>query len=345
MKKFLVRLAIFTCLTLGLNIVLNMFLHPYEYDRYKIRYDYLKNNLSKFNTIFWGSSRTLRHVNPDLYDSLALSTSHPTQSFNLGSPANRSFETYEQYEKFLADYKQMPVHNIKSAFIEIHPLEYIDNKNLGTKRSYYWLNFQNFLLINQYFSSHKATERVFLMKNFTLSLLFNKLGFNYFFINDQVVDPIVLGNSKKGYISLEEEVEKTHDEDQKIKLLANRKVFLQDTNFLVARKETAIKNFNVQQEQPAKSSLVHLNYLKELLKRSKEVGIELVYIIQPRLNSYKEVLAIKNGLPAQNIIEIANPEAHAALWRSSTSYDIGHMNKQGSTIFTNLLFTHVAGGE
>jgi len=343
MKKFLVRLAAFTCLTLGLNIVLNIFFHPYEYDRYKIRYDYLKNNLTKFNTIFWGSSRTLRHIDPNQYDSLTVSTNQPTQSFNLGSPANRSFETYEQYEKFLADYEQMPARNIKSAFIEIHPLEYIDNKNLGTKRSYYWLNFQNFLLINQYFGSYKATERVFLMKNFTLSLLFNKLGFNYFFINDQAVDSIVLGNNNKGYLSLEEEVAKTHDEDQKVKLFANRKTFLQDTNYLVARKKGAIKDFGIQHNDPAKSSLVHLNYLKELLKKSEKAGIRLVYIIQPRLTSYKEVLAIKKGLPAQSIIEIANPEIYNSLWSTNTSYDIGHMNKQGSTIFTNLLFTQLSG--
>ncbi|MDT3404770.1 hypothetical protein [Mucilaginibacter terrae] len=339
MKKFLTRLLLFFTVTVIVNIVLNNTLPIAGDERFDSRYQYLQQNIKQYNTLFFGSSRTLRHIIPSAFDSVSRAGNVNTRSYNLGTPANKSLETYTQYERFLNDYKASGNKNISYAFIEIHPLDGVTNKNMTTRKGYYWMSSSNMKFIWSYFKStiHNSKSRLQMCGNYAFAYLLRQIGFNYIDLTKPDPDrQLNIGFKKDGYISLEDEVKYTNSDDRRKELTDIREKFEVDSNSLNTRR-IAVENEFKTADKPQTPPLAHLQKLKQLLEKSSQLGIKLTFVIQPRLGSYTEVLALKAALPQNTVIEIANPLTHTGLWQVKNAYDVGHMKVAGAKMSTVLL--------
>ena len=339
MKPFLLRLILFFSIIIGVNFVLNQVIVVPGDDRYNLRYTYLTQNIKNYNTLFFGSSRTLRHLIPSVFDSANRVKGVDTHSFNLGTPANQSLETYEQYESFLNDYTDVKHHNIKYAFVEIHPLLALSKKNMTTRKGFYWVSWDNLNFIFTYFKVTKPYfhSRMEIYYNYFVAFILKTFGFNYLNIEDnKKVEEIYSGLKKDGYISLQDEIRSVERSERKRELIEMQMDFRKDTIALNKRALKVMKHF---EKEGSINDIVtvHKNKLQHLYVNSAALGIKLVFVIQPRLSDYREVLALKKALPENVVLDIANPAVYPNLWAVENSFDVGHMTENGAVFFTNEL--------
>ena len=317
-----------------INILLNSTINRSVQDkRYAVRYSFFKNHINSYNTLFFGSSRTLRHVIPTIFDSINKSNGIKSVSFNLGTPANKSFETYYQYEQFLNEYSKNKG-SVDQVFLEVYPLDPLQTVNNWTKKSSYWLNLYNFRSMLKYLNEEKQQEyNLFDFRNYIFAFFNHYIGFNYLDIdlNFNADTKIWLGGNYDGYISYEDEIGGIQSFDEKQKLENIHENFLNNPDNLTFRRGKALDEFiNIKYETLNKE---HLKRLTDLLKKSKNKNIKLYFIIQPRVSSYGEMLGLKDQL-GTNLIELANPDLYPQFWESNKSFNSSHMNRKGSEIFT-----------
>lgn len=345
MKRFLKKLLFFVIGMLGINLVINLIV-PYtiQDERFEERYVYLQKHLDQYNTLFFGSSRTLRHVIPSLFDSINAQNGIHSKSFNLGTPANRLFETYAQYEYFLKSYGKSNKGQIKKVYIEIFPMTPIEPSNLFSRKSSYWLTYGHSKELFSFLQAGKISVRQKIAyRNTFAGFLIRHLGFNYINIaKEKNKDSKVwLGANLDGYIDYEDEINEISDLEQKQKLVAFKTDFAKDTTVLVKRKQKVEKEFEKDDKEFDKANSVHVKKIKNLIKISKDNGIDLKFIVQPRLASYDELRALKNVFPNE-IFMIANPLQYKELWSVKQSFDASHLNKEASRLYTKILGEMVA---
>jgi len=340
MKKFLTRLLLFIAVVIVINIILNITLPIAGDERFDSRYQYLQQNIAKYNTLFFGSSRTLRHMIPARFDSLNKAHGITTHAFNLGTPANKSLESYTQYERFLNDYAKTKSKHIKYAFLEIHPLDAVVAKNVTTRKGYYWVDGRNLKFVLSYFKSKIQSRRGWLdmCDNYFFAFVLHTVGFNYLNLEKENPDTeLNMGNNHDGYISLEDEIKGSKSEDRIHELKFIREKFEADTNSLHRRAAIATEAFSKRVKNQSAAPAVHLQRLQYLIKKSEQLGIKLSFVVQPRLSGYREVFALEDALPANSIIEIANPAIYPQLYALKNAYDVGHMKYSGAVIVTDIL--------
>ncbi len=337
MKKFLKNILLFLAIILVVNAVLNIYFSKICDTRYQTRYNYFINHIHDYNTVFWGSSRTAYHCIPLYFDSLNASKNISTRTFNLGTPGNKVIETYYQYENFLKDYAARKGTNVKYALIEIQFLEPVTTKNLTTKKGYYYMNASNFKFAAEYLkqSKRKPATKIRVGANCLASALQKVFGFNYIDINKEPNASLYLGKNKDGYISLEDE--SAGAADRHVDIEGMREIYLKDTTSLLKRKLKIEKRKDFEITDHNKFNIpVNFKRIASLIKRSQDSGIKLYLVIQPRVEDYNEVLAVKYHFPG-NTIELANPRQYPAFWANKYAYDVGHLNYPGARLFTNSL--------
>ncbi len=105
-----------------------------------------------YDVFFFGSSRTYRHINPVLFDSI----SHQ-KSYNMGCPAMFYLETHYALEHFVNNY---PRDKKITIFLQEMQPEIIKKRNLSTIRSKYYLDWKRLKMSLAYFKEQKNTEQI-----------------------------------------------------------------------------------------------------------------------------------------------------------------------------------------
>ncbi|MGZ4035075.1 MAG: hypothetical protein ACXVP4_09455, partial [Bacteroidia bacterium] len=101
--------------------------------------------------------------------------------------------------------------------------------------------------------------------------------------------------NKDGYYSLHEEMEDTPGDNEFRYRLTS---FLKDTTILKERINMSKVAFS-EKNTGVYLNKYHLNYLKRMIEKSEAKGIQLFFIIPPRLTlkDYQELLSLAKALP------------------------------------------------
>jgi len=310
------------------------FLGPYYGNPYYCeKYKYFTNNHDKFNTVIFGTSRLYREMVPKIFDSLL--KEYQTSTFNLAAPAVSHPEAYYLYERLL---ETVETNSLKYSFIELAAPHNSRFENLNTTENHYWhnLKYLNFLIKYTFDSDLSSRRKIRLIHSYIVGYVnkaINLFGYKKLFNSKFYKMDFCLGENKDGFYSLEEQMR-----DFGVGSNAGRRFtsFLKDTTVLDEKISIANKAFSLKTNKQFINE-AHLIKLIELIEKSKQKGIHLIFVMPPGMYDYHEVLAIKERLPSNHIIEIANPKIYPELYQVNFQFDIDHLNKKGAVIFTEYL--------
>jgi hypothetical protein len=289
-----------------------------------------KNNIST-NTIFIGSSRVYRQINPQLFDSLTQAT---TKSYNLGAPATFCPQTYYLLENILND----TLLNIKYCFIELSGIDEISDYLLHQERSNYWVtpNYLTFIyssLLDN--SSYPLKKKWKIFSTYTTSFIENVFHLGHF--KEQLLNKNYYNHSytgEYGFYPLEKEFKETQDSIVK-NIYRNRHLsLLKDTSQLIKRKQL-VSNY-IRKKDASNCSLTHLKKIKQLIEECNEKGVKLYFMLLPR-NTIQTSYSLYFNIPEENTINLANPKEFPEFYLVENSFDIGHLNIKGANLLTKEL--------
>jgi len=333
MKLFLKRLLSFLFVLIILLVIKYISIEPEIANKiYYAKYiDYLSQTETKdYNTLIFGSSRIYRHVNPEYFDSLNIELN--ISSYNLGAPATFNPELYYLYDRFLDDYEKGLINdNIKFTFIELQRINNLTIDNALSEQGSYWNNLENLSYSVSYINEFDRRNK------FKMKLLINY--FISFFTNvSSIYNQSVYLSEKtdlmnNGYISLEQEVDELHSLD----LNERRENFKTNPEELFLR-TTYVTNQSIEELKEGLIIKSLETKLKGLINRSNNLGIKTYLIIPPRQekDTYKDVLPLLDILK-DNIISLVSITDHPELYDLNNSFDVGHLNDNGTKFFTKYL--------
>jgi hypothetical protein len=332
MKQFLINILLFTLLLAVYTFIVNLLpvkeLSGNDHNLQKEKYFYsIKNN---YNTIFLGSSRTFRHINPAVFDSILNSRNIPVKSFNFGTPATYYPECFYILNKLVDNNN-----HLQYVFLELQQVNDIGKINLFASKTYYYLNLKYLDFVTQYaiFSQMNLLHKLSFTGKYYLAYLYKLFAGKYnAILQKQSSGKYVLGKNKNGFLSLDEHINLKTAEYKEIN--NNRKKLLKDTLALKKRAEISVNQFS---NKTAYNNAFFTNYLINLVNQLAQNNIHLYFIIPPRLKSYHEFISLQNSEIANRIIQLADASEFPMFYQFKYSFDIGHLNEQGANIYTQIL--------
>ena len=335
-KKFLKRAGFLFLLFIAINQLQFLFTSPYYGNGlYRQKFEHFISSEKDYNTVFFGSSRTFRQINPFLFDSLL--QDYQIKSFNCGAPAVSNPEQYYLYETFLKN----PPPGIRYAFMELKPINYISRVNLWTPRNYYWHSPEWVIYVYRYLNQSmlplKNKIGYSLDYSFSLFLKYTHLGFLNLPHEKPATQEEILGFKENGYLPLEDQVLLTPDDTA---FAARREEFKRDTVILAQRIRQSVDDFG---STTSKEWLnrIHLTKVEQLITQSNAKGIHLIFIIPPMLQEYRETQALQQALPASHVIELADYTRYPEFYLRENLFDHGHLNTAGAALFTQKMATEL----
>jgi hypothetical protein len=300
---------------------------PYYYGNtiYASKLADFKENKTSFNTVIFGSSRLYRQLNPAIIDSIT--SDYNIKTFNIASPATFYPESTYLYENFIeATYSN----EIKYAFIELQHLEIFKN-NAKTIRGNYWNTISNVShCINFINDSHYSeNKKAKLKRTIFLSFIYRILDFT----SIKNVIKIKSTFNSNGYYSLQQEVEdKTSNSESILEYYIK---FNQNTTSYKRLIHIAKQTDSIDVSKLSVNNS-YLNHLHSIINLSKKKGIDVIYILPPKLNLeyYKALLPVVNLLPKSNVIDVSSYKDHTSLYDKDASFDFYHLNNKGSKLFS-----------
>jgi len=166
MKHFIIKVGIFTGLLIAILIVLKLLVSPFWGNpliEAKVRH---LNSLDiPINTLFVGSSKTYRHIDPVLFDQMT-----GLSSYNLGSSSMFYSESQYVLQEYLKLYNQD--NQVIKVFLQDRAPKEIGDQNLHSIRSKYFMNWDQWTQGSRKFWNARAYGQVY---NYTISYAENLL--------------------------------------------------------------------------------------------------------------------------------------------------------------------------
>lgn len=340
MKMFFIKLGLFLLLLLSICILFSFFL-PYHWGNrwYSTKIRYLESeNFTEANVFFFGSSRIYRQIDPEIFD-MHHFMEQAYLSYNLGAPALFCPQVYWLYENFLeSDLSRSAEH----VFIELMEVDLISNFLLHQERTYYW---QNLAYLKFVIKSISNNQRINLKRKVRSSLnyfisytegkLFASRYVQKFLTKKNYYDEKYLGENKRGFFPLEQDLETTNDATTKQHLIERVEGLRNDIESLTNRASHSIEIHENNYEYSGYDN-THLDLILHLIESSENKGIHLIFILSPR-NTSEDLVALSKQIPKKNLIDMSNAKKFPELFSLDNSFDIGHLNTQGSQEYSKLL--------
>ena len=164
MKRFLIKISSSGLLLFSILFLIKSSL-PFYWGNDEMRQKIPKilDDEANYDCLFFGSSKTMRHIDPVLFDSIT-----GYQSYNMGGSAIFFLETHYLLEHFL---EKNPDENLK-IFLQRTTPKSIDTKNFHTTRSKYCMDFKRMKMGVAYYWKLGEYKQVY--RHF-ISFLENKL--------------------------------------------------------------------------------------------------------------------------------------------------------------------------
>jgi hypothetical protein len=341
MKSFINKFLLIFFTYCAISLLINC-LTPYHWGNpwFSSKIQFLnKNHKTKYNAFFFGSSRVYRQINPKVFDSTFNSISkEKISSFNLGAPATFNPQSYYLFEKFLNSQNSK---NAKYCFIELMKVDLLSDYFMHEERTSYWQNYSDILFVGK--STYYNKQLAFKTKiksglNYSVSYLENILHLGHFgnqIINSNYYDDKYLGTQRDGFFSLDYDYKTTQDKKVKKNLHERKQRIVEKSELIENRKINIANSYNNISNNYDK---VHLIRVLELIQKSDQKGIQLIFILSPR-NGNQQLLNLSHQIPKENIIDMCNPHKYDLLYSYENSFDIGHLNSRGAMLYSKMLST------
>lgn len=332
MKKFLYKSALFLVLTIAMLQTSELLVPYYWADiRMVSKVEHLKSHAADYDVLFIGSSNVYRHIMPSLFDR---KVPRALGSFNFGIQALLNPESYAFYEHFLQE--TIPP-SVRYVIMDLSPVIGIAELNLQATRTKYYLNAQYYWYAIHHFLTNQRSRLE--IKNYTIAYtekLF-KIGLLAdmieFALSPPKIDPRWLGKKADGFYSAEaERLDKIHLPWTLFQFRWDN--FKKDPGELLKRFQD-IKTLYRQKNSFA-ASKPHIEKIQELIQRSREKGVHLIFYLPPRYTrqAYMELLPVFNQIDTRHRMDLANPFTFPEFYSVEDSYDEAHFNDKGAALFT-----------
>lgn len=319
------------------------------------KYNTFKNSQKKYDTLFFGSSRILRQINVDYFDSLT-----GFESFNFGTQSCLPSKSNYLLEKLI----DLPmINNLKTIVIELipfYPSDYkVDNES-QFMLSDSLVELEGLMKFRNYFDqkeliSYGLSGFLALFYKYSRSLkLFlysDKNQENDFYLK------------KSGYESVKRSIYESKKNEARNKCkseinIHNRKC---DLNYLTSdpiiknqfleiknKQLKEIKSFDRESGLPLAFELVESKYIdkvERVLKRLKDKNIKIYFLIPQGINTrlvyhqYAKLLADKSV----KVIDLSSKTKNPELYEQKNIFDEIHLNYHGAKFFSSLIAREMLG--
>lgn len=293
--------------------------------------DFLKEEQISPDLLFIGSSQTYRHVDPD---EVKRNFTDPETLFNLGAPATFCPQTYYLVNNILNDVSISK--DLEYLVVELNPISLIENSIMTQERAYYWLNFSEYLFVERAIwkqNGFRLLAKIRYTVNFTKAFVFNFLNLGQY--SDQVMsesylNPKYLGLKKNGFLPLESDMKMSEDLSYTSALDSRRADLASNPKILDTRR---LHSVDIENNQTLVANKVHFERLQSIIAKCKKVGIEVVFLLPPRISSERS-RALFNMLDDKNKIDMNSGTSHPEFYNLELSFDKGHLNNEGARLYS-----------
>ncbi len=325
MKIFCYKILLFTLIILSINQIL-LALAPYSWGNPLVatKLAYLKKHADEYNTFFLGTSKFYRHIIPKGFDLLVNRDERIIlNSFNLGSPGASNPENFYLLEKIIND-KAL---NQDYLIVEFTPNNIIEIQNRHSARAIYNMDFIRLQYAIRIMLKSRFTENYdylsFLTpfyKRVLLTGVLNEL------IDNLYSEPIVPFKGKilahRGFLTLGNK--------------KSRRDFLERKDTLKRTSEEIKKLYKLLAESKKLHNPVYLAYAKKMINLAKKRGIKLLFVLTPR-NTDPDTVFTFYMIEPPDRIDLNDPIRFPEFYSEEYSWDMGHLNKKGASVFTKRL--------
>lgn len=328
MKKFLVRFSVFAFLLLSAIVLLNTVL--WRLADSGSRYESFQNleekqlvdkynsflqldSMQSFNTLFFGTSKIYRHLDPLLFDSLT----NNSRTYNLAFGNLFPFRLYDAIEAVM----EVKLRKDVSIFIEIAPIGKVgDNYDVVPIQKS--IDFDRLTITNNYlqvFESKGNISATFLAacKALTWKYTAPSLMQKYLSLdNDKAATHRPLGIARNGFVPLDVE-----------------------TDQVILERHRPVKYPHPPITKPLLVDNKFFDYILETVTRLKQLGVKQVYfVVPPRIyrSDHLLIASIKEKLKQKGLVvfDLSDAKKYPEFYESDLSYDKTHLNLKGARRFT-----------
>lgn len=283
------------------------------------KYDYYQTNASDFDTLFIGSSRTRGQISPTIFNAQTNAS-----AFNLGVDGYFFPQTKRLFDDMLASDISLP----KTVLFELTLTGQPGPENMHTTEQAYWYTpgYTQLQVRHVFESQQKWGDRAVFVFRHAMSQveqLFS-VGMGLDAINSvqgtqaYLTDENTLGDLRDGF---------TPFNDRFVELTPARQDFLNEPAIVIQRQAEimALQGTNTLEN-------TYKPLLSEMLADAEAHGINLIFIMPPRYHS-----SLLDSIAEGHKIILNDPVAYPQLYDPATSWDVGHLDEAGSTIYTHLV--------
>jgi hypothetical protein len=290
--------------------------------QYTAQYNNYLKHRDTTNVVFIGSSRTYRQIDPEIIDSV-LASNH-VNSYNLGAHATFIPEQFYLFDHFLQ--AQPDPSPVKHVYMELTGINAIKLSNWFAPQSYYYLDWNMVKFVCNTHFSNKDLSPVLafaLSYPYIQGFIFKHIVPLQWMTSDALADNYS-GESGNGYYALDRNLEQSPSEN----LQSRRDEFLSDTSVLVKREKKQVNRKVEQIPEP------YLAKLHQMVDQARSKGIELYFIIPPKLKYYSSLATMKTDPIWERVIDMGDYKENRDLYLARYNFDDGHFNSTGAAIYT-----------
>ncbi|MEO0473562.1 MAG: hypothetical protein AAF206_28380, partial [Bacteroidota bacterium] len=272
MRRFILHIIGFFALLLVINLSIEAIL-PYYWGNlgWRAKINYLEENQFDAEVYFVGSSRTYRHLVPEVFENLT-----GQKAFNLGYAA--SFTPEPEY--LLGELMKSGQIDGKTVFLELQMLNPLPDQNVHTRQSRYFQQWRQlpdtYRIISESSwsdSLKRNSQHNYLVANVEKIWKLGMYKEIISFMRQGKGQNASLGPNRDGYLSFNTQL----SQEKPAELQKRRQFFLDHPESLTERKKIASQAYS----QLPNEAFVH--DLAKLFALAAEHQIELVLFLPPRL--------------------------------------------------------------
>ncbi|MDZ7771577.1 MAG: hypothetical protein U5K31_02385 [Balneolaceae bacterium] len=285
------------------------------------------------NTLFYGSSRFYRHIDPRVTDSLL--AGEGMSSYNLGATSLLNPQSYVLYEEFLRGERP----EVDYVFLEMSGFRQIKPGNIPTPMNYHYLDPWSLAYIARYMKESPRPldvgGRILLeyLASYAYKILYAVPDLVEALTGERAISEAVTRGSR-GYYSLDAEYRAVESDSDPVAL--RRRQFLDDSTVVDLYASASRRAYGEEGER-ARINRVHLQRLRSLLELSRSRGVELYFVISPRMARYDRILAVRDSLPEERVIDLGSIVRYPGFYSLEHTFDANHLNEKGAWHFSRVL--------
>ncbi len=307
-------------------------------------WNYLLEHATDYNLIFMGSSRIVRHIDPEEFNA-ACDPAPKIRSYNMGLGGMQPPESYYLLEKIL----QMKPAPFRYILVELELFQTSGSwENIGTLRAEHWYTFDWYFRAVRLVlgSGYGSARKVKTLTWYTHQWFRHSLNSGYTAQQLRPPGSITFASWQHGYEARNAEklaawLSSPPPNAREDLIAYNRYMletherFLENPERLEALKRKSMAAFSQPNRTPGKSA--HHSLIRNLIQRAKTQNVDLIFLLTPRSYFYDQLLPLYDALPAEHKIELADANRYPQFYAREYSFNVGHLNEAGAQLFTKAL--------